>query len=63
MTYSEVQRIDDLSRLRVLKKGYILIAKHLREGTHQNNVVTLRYLKACDTVDRLHWRIKEITDG
>ena len=62
MTLHEVQNINDLALLKSLKERYLLRAEKFKGSASQDNKDAHEYCELCDVVDRLYWRIKEITD-
>jgi len=62
MTFYEVQNISDLDLLKSLKERYLLRAEKFKGTAYQENKDAHKYCELCDVVDRLYWRIKEITD-
>ena len=62
MTFNQVQRIDNLDRLKALKQDFIRQAAAIEKQAVTNEEVAHEYCSLCDTVDWIHWRIKEITD-
>ena len=62
MTFYNIQKINDLKLLKRLKQEFTLKAERYKGDAYHDNKNALKYCNICDVVDRLHWRIKEITD-
>ncbi len=62
MTFNQVQRINDLDQLRSLKQDFIRQADAIEKQAVSDDATAHEYCGLCDTVDWIHWRIKEITD-